>query len=271
MTVSAETRRTRSQTKWSLLTVALCLLSLLIGRYTARPGSPSKPYEKKAQRSDKTVAKDLEVVTPYGPAITHSQGGYPPELIRRARKILNGDGVRVWDMSRDRPSRKLYHVSVVGGMEGTFLERDGTYVQVDSGSELIAINEILTEYRFTRQDFDSPQSVHLFLSKIIALQSGPIGLIPASNFGLKTIGPLADWLYGTEKDEAVLRKLFQDPQFVFDDDVWTVVFNVLRPNGAVDRWTVIGEHSPQTSTNAIWTMRRVRIKPPGTFSYPLIG
>jgi hypothetical protein len=108
-------------------------------------------------------------------------------------------------LSRDRRSGKLFRVSVMGGQEGIFLEREGSYVQVDSGSELIAINEILTEYEFTRQDFDNPQSVDSFLSEVIGLHASYPGLILDSRFGITTMGPLEDWLHRTEKDEAVLR------------------------------------------------------------------
>jgi len=157
------------------------------------------------------------------------------------------------------------------GAQGMFVERNGTYVQVDSGAELIAINEILAGYEFTRQDFNVPQRVDAFLDEIIWLHTGTPGLTPGSSFGLKTMGPLEDWLRGSEKDEAVLRKLCEDPQFVFDQDVWTVVFNMIRADGAVDRWRVVGRHDRQTNTNEIWAMRRITIKPAGTFSYPMFG
>jgi hypothetical protein len=157
------------------------------------------------------------------------------------------------------------------GTAGTFMERNGTYVQVDSGAELIAINEIIAEYKFTRQDFDEPQRVYLFLDEIIALQKDPHGVIVASNFGFNIMGQLEYWLGREEKDETVLRNLCQDHQLTFDGNIWTAVFNMLRPDGSVDRWMVIGEHNPQTNTNEIWGIRRITIKPPGTFSYPIYG
>lgn len=257
--------------KWSLLTASLCLLSLLAGRYTAQPGHAPEPDGPDAQTVHEPVAKDFEAVTPYRPAVTTSQGDYTAELIRRAGKILDGDILRVRRTRRDWLRRKLFLVWVTGPTQGTFLEREGVYVHVDSGSELIAINEILMEYKFTRQDFDSPQSVDSFLAEVIALQQGSIGLTPGSSFGLRGMGLLDEWLRGTEKDEAVLRELCEDPEFVFDGDVWTVVFNVFRPDGAVDRWRVVGEHDSRANVNEIWGIRVAPLKPPGTFSYALIG
>jgi hypothetical protein len=157
------------------------------------------------------------------------------------------------------------------GRAGTFLERDGTYVQVDSGSELIAINEILMEHKFTRQDFDNPQSVETFLDKILWLHSGTPGLITCSSLAFERMRPPEDWLRGVEKDKAILRELCKDPEFAFDGAVWTVVFNVIRSDGAVDRWRVVGEHDPQTNTNEIWGIRSRPFKLPGTFSYPIFG
>ena len=268
---SLEIDRRHMRTKWWLLTVCLCLLSMLAGRYTVRPEAPPGRDGREVEAMDKIGAEDIETVEPYGPIITRSEGNYTPELIRRASHILNGYTLKIGPPGRERGSKKLFRVSVMGGMGGTFLERDGSYVQVDSGSELIAINEILIEHKFTRHDFDNPQSVDSFLREIIWLHSGTPGLTPCSSHAFERMRPPEDWLRGTEKDEAVLRELCEDPEFAFDGDVWTVVFNVIRSDGAVDRWRVVGEHDPLTNTNEIWAIRSISFKPPRTFSYPLYG
>jgi uncharacterized ubiquitin-like protein YukD len=270
-TDSSSGERKQARTKWAIVTAGLCLASLLAGRYTARPQASAEPDHRSVPIARRTPAEDIETVEPYGPIITDSQGDYTPELIRRASHILNGYTLRVWDGRRDWLSKKLFMVVVMDGAAGTFMERNGTYIQVDSGAELIATNEILTEYSFTRQDFDHPQRACSFLDEVTALQRDSAGIILGSGFGDKVMGPLEYWLGREEKDEAVLRNLCRDPEFTFDGDVWTAVFNMIKPDGGVDRWRVVGEHDSQANINEIWGIRVVPLKPPGTFSYALLG
>jgi len=269
-TSSPEVKKRNVRTKWSWLTLGFCLLSFLAGRYWARAGSSLEPDKKQVEVVEKVTGEDFEVVAPYGPIVTRSEGDYTPELLRRASHVLNGYTLSVRQLSRESHPNKLFRVSVMGGMEGIFWEKDGAYVHVDSKSELIAINEILLEHKFRRQDFDDPRRVDSLLDEIIWLHSGSSGLIPCSSLAFERMRPLDDWLRGTEKDQAVLRALCQDPEFSFDGDVWVVVFNVIGPDGAVDRYRVVGRHNSLVSVNEIWGIRSISVKPPGTFSYPIL-
>jgi hypothetical protein len=149
------------------------------------------------------------------------------------------------------------------------MEKEGKYIHVNSGSELIAINEILSEYKLTRRDFVEPKRFR-FLHEVATLHDMS-GLMFLATSALKGMGPLEFWLRGTEKDEAVLRALCRDPEFVFEGNTWTVIFNMIRPDGAVDQWTVIGEHDPRAERSEIWKIEVTPLKPPGTFSYAMIG
>ncbi len=80
-----------------------------------------------------------------------------------------------------------------------------------------------------------------------------------------------EWLRGSEKSVAVLKDLCKDPQFMFQEDTWTVVFNIFTFDGSVDRWKVIGEHDPKANKNQILNIDVAPLKPAGTFSWPYIG
>lgn len=256
--------------KWVTVTAGLCVASLLAGWYARGPGKVVGPRADQNEVARAQTPADMEEVTPYSPIVTHSEGSYTPELVRVASRVLGGYTLSIRDLS-PRYSKKVFLVSVMRGRQGIFMERGGTYVQVDSGSELIAINEILAEYEFTRRDFDIPQKVDSFLGDVAMFHDGPIGFVIGSSFRLRIMGPLEDWLRGSEKSEAALRELCKDPEFVFDHDVWTVVFNLIRSDGALERWRVVGEHDQRANTNTIWGIRIVPVRPPGTFTYPLFG
>lgn len=79
---------------------------------------------------------------------------------------------------------------------------------------------------------------------------------------------------GREKSKAVFRELFRDPEFMFEGNKWTVVFNVIKEGeggGAVDKWKVLGQHDPETNINRMEKIEVTMLKPKGTFSYPLVG
>lgn len=202
-------------------------------------------------------------------SIDRTKDGCPPELLSKAAKMLQDNVIAVWDVQNDWSSHRLYLVVTYLGEESLFMDRDGHYIRLDSGSELIAINEVLQGYRFGREHVNDPQRVFQFLGEITFLHEGP-GLVPGSSFALKTMGRLSDWLRGTAQNQADLLELCEDPDFVFEGNTWTVVFNAIKRNGGVDRWRVVGEHDPEADRNEILRIDVCNILPKGTFSYPMI-
>lgn len=197
--------------------------------------------------------------------------GCPPALLSTARKVLGEDILQAWGGQTPwPPTKKVYAVVGESGEVGIFLERDGAYVHVNSGAELLAISEIVGEFKFTRQDFDDPHKVHFLLGEIASLHQGP-GRCAGSGVMLrKTMGRDFEWLRGTEEDGAVLRELSRDPHFTFDGNTWSVMFNVFKADGSVDRWRVVGEHDPQANRNQILNIEIAPLKPAGTFSWPFM-
>jgi len=193
--------------------------------------------------------------------------GCPPELLTEASKVFGERVVQVWGGQTPWwPRKHVYIIVTYSGKEGVFLEKDGRYVHVNAGAELLAINEILREIKFTRADFNDPQETHRFLTEVACLHRGP-RLVPGSWFILNSA---SHWLRGEEQDETVLIRLCKDPQFTFEGNTWTVVFNVFKPDGSVDEWRVVGEHDPDARANLILASDLAPLKPPGTFSYALM-
>jgi len=203
--------------------------------------------------------------------LDHTNGRCPPDLLTKAGKILGGRIIEVWDASSPWPSKTktLYLVTANSGKRGIFMVADGGYIHVNSRAELLAINEILREHAFTRRDFNDIQKVDLFLSEVMFLHHGP-SLVPGSSLMLR-MTDASRWLRGTEKNEAILRELCEDPQFSFEGEVWSVVFNAFKPDGSVDQWKIVGEHHPEENINQILGVEVIPLKPPGTFSNPLMG
>jgi len=139
-----------------------------------------------------------------------------------------------------------------------------------SPAQLCVINEKLEDYRFIREHFEDPERVWPLLQKVVGLYYDAPGYLVGSSVSLRIIdgGDLSRWLQGREKDEAVFRQLYHDPQFMFEGNKWKVVFNVLRPDGGVDKWQVVGEQYPEKEYNQIDTIQISTLKPKGTFSQP---
>jgi hypothetical protein len=193
---------------------------------------------------------------------------YPPELLARAEAILGEPIERISPMEWKRTRRNVFLVETYRGGLGVFMEFNGKYVFVNAKAELIAVNQILESYRFTRKDFADPQKACSFISEVIFLCRRPPFEL-ATGLTLRTMERvgLKGWLQGTEESEAALKALFRDLEFVFEESRWTVSFNVLVPDGGVDRWTLIGQHNAQTNTNEVWDVDIARVKPAGTFSW----
>lgn len=193
-----------------------------------------------------------------------------PQLLEETGDILGSPIVNVWPFVVGRGSNKVFAVAAANGKRGWFVKREGHYVRLDSGAELIGINEVFRDYRFTRQDFNDPAIVFDFLSHAVSLCGTGQGM-PASSHGLLRMGDLSSWLRGTEKDEAAIKKLCRDPEFIFKGNNWKVTFNMFRPGGSVSQFILSGRHDPQANANEILSMSVTTIRPPGTFSYPLGG
>jgi hypothetical protein len=214
-------------------------------------------------------APPAEVTVPQADFKTYT----PPPLISTAESVLRGPVVNVGIHTFDWSSKKIFVVYTRRGKVGTFMENNGDYIQMNSRSGVSAINEVLRDYRFTRQGFADAESVYHFLETVVLLYEGegrPIG----SSVFLGTLGGpegVARWSRHSKKIETALREVCRDPQFIFEGDAWVVTFNVLRPDGGVDQWKVEGEFSPATQSNAIRKMDKRALKKHGTFAYMMIG
>jgi len=94
----------RMPARWLVVTLGLCSICLLIGRYTAHPEAPTASNRQQMPIAAPNAAEDFEPIEPYGPIVANSRGDYAPELIRKASHILNGYTLRVHDVSRDKSS-----------------------------------------------------------------------------------------------------------------------------------------------------------------------
>lgn len=228
-------------------------------------------------RSNPPVVRDASehrealVRAPYGlltPQIIAD--GTPPALLPLARMALNDEIWRISVVEYGWLSKSLFMVTTSRGKTGIFMEKSGGFAHVNSGRGLTAINEILQEYHFARDDFSDPERVYAFLKEVTFLRTGP-RLIPCSSVGLRKIGPIRDWLKYLEDEELVIRELCEDPVFAFHGSTWTVVFNVMLPDGGVDQWTVTGVHDLEANVNQILSVGVCEVKPADTFHYPLLG
>ncbi len=197
----------------------------------------------------------------------------PPLLISTAERVLRGPVVNVGIHTFDWSSKKIFVVYTKRGKVGTFTENNAHYIQMNSPSGITAINEVLRDYRFTRQGFADAESVYHFLETVVLLYEGEGRFIGSSVFLGVLGGPegIALWSRHSKKIETALRGVCRDPRFVFDGDTWVVTFNVFRPDGGVDQWRVEGEFSPATHSNAIHKMDTNVLKKRGTFAYMMIG
>ncbi|GEM_PF-1964299 len=184
--------------------------------------------------------------------------------------VLNDEIWRIAVVEYNWSSKNVFMVTTSRGKTGIFMEKSAGFVHVNSGRGLTAMNEILQEYHFARDDFSDPERVYAFLNEVTFLRTGP-RLIPCSSVGLRKIGPIRAWLKYLEDDELVIRELCEDPVFTFVGDTWTVVFNVMLPDGGVDQWTVTGVHDSEANVNQILSAEVCEVKPADTFHYPLLG
>lgn len=223
-----------------------------------------------AKQSD--ASENLPDDEPEYQFIDHTRSGCPRRLLVKGTHILGERVLHAWDdnMPGDT-TRRRYTLETQSRKYAIFLEKDGDYVYLNSGAELLGINEIIAEQRFTRQDFNDPDKVDSLLSETARLH-GRMAHIPGSSVILRTTrGNDSWWLHGTEKDAAVLRELSKDPQFVFDGNFWNVTVNMFKADGSVDRWKVVGEHDPQVNRNQILNIEIAPLKPARTFSWPFLS
>lgn len=244
------------------LRVSVCLFAAVVTMCSCCKREPSPYYMDPARRQ-------------YSDEIMRKQ---PPELVAKARSALDGQlaEVWVWDDDDDWLSKRVFNFTDVYGEEATFLETDGDYIQINCPSGIPALNEILSEYTFAKEDFDDRKKTHYFLEEIEHYYGAVGGSCVASSVFLETdarkeMGDRADWLQGKEKNEAVLVRLCKDPRFEFEGNKWRVTFNVFEPDGSVDKWEVTGEYDPGTQSNKIHTIDVSRLKRRGTFFYPVAG
>jgi hypothetical protein len=141
-----------------------------------------------------------------------------------------------------------------------------------SAQELAGINNNLIDYMFLKRHFDEPDRIWAFLQELAVLHYDSFPFV-ASRGTLWTVRPddISSWLNAKEKNEKAFKELCSDPQFIFEENKWKVVFNVFKKDGSVDKWQVEGEHYPQKRYNQVQKIKITTLRAPGTFSCPMIG
>ncbi len=152
------------------------------------------------------------------------------------------------------------------------MPRNGVYVQVNSKGNMKALDKIFREYKFPRSGFEDTAKVHSSVSFLVEVYGDFTYCFVGSSWFVKwteqtdvEYGGTADWLQGPKKT-SLFSDLCRDPVFVFRDNTWTVVFNVFKGSGSVDRWRVTGEFDPENERNSFHGVDITNIKPRGTFS-----
>lgn len=142
-----------------------------------------------------------------------------------------------------------------------------------SPPDISVINDSLKDYRFIRQHFEDPDRVKSFLARLVVLYCNGWYHEVASSATLRTMerSGLQAWLRAREKSEIVLRGLCSDPKVVLEGNKWKVVFNVLKRDGSVEMWQVVGKNEPEHEYNQIHKIEITTLKPAGTFSWPMMG
>ena len=126
----------------------------------------------------------------------------------------------------------------------------------------------LESNRFDLGDFNDNQKIWDLLQSLINTHYR--GIL-ASRRLAKIFDDPSAWLRGTEKSEAVLWEVCREPAFTFTPEKCSVVFNVIRMTGGVDEWTVVFRKVPEDETIEIFRVEITTKKPPGTFSWALVG
>lgn len=199
---------------------------------------------------------------------------FPPDLVAKARKVLHGRIDVAWEYGYDWLDGKLALFSTNRDEHVMYLHRDDEYLLVHSKKgDYSVLNEILSEYTFARREFNDPEEVDYFLGLLVSLWEGPDRYIGSSVLirVLEACEEIEGWLRGRENDEAVFRYLCRDPVFVFDQDRWTVVWNVFRVDGRVEQWCAVGQFDDKTQTNRIQSIAKRILKRPGTFTSAMMG
>ncbi len=198
---------------------------------------------------------------------------FPPELLARAHDVLGERVVRAWEYDYEWLTGELIRFSTDSDRHAVFLHRAGEYVRVNPPGDCSVMNEILSQFTFARAEFRDPDKVDSFLGLIVSLWQGPDRYIGSSVLirVLENSDGIDGWLGGREKDERVLLDLCEDPEFTFEQNDWTVVFNVFRANGSVDRWRVAGEFNAATQSNKMDRIAIRALKRPGTFDSAMMG
>lgn len=202
-----------------------------------------------------------------------TEAGCPPELLGKVMALVPGRDLNIYDRRYSWLSKRLIRFVTDYAENIMFVQRDGAYAQVNSKDNMQVLNDIFLEYKFPRSGFGDIAEVDSFLSALVDLYGDFAYCFVGSSLFVKLVeqdqveyGGTADWVRGTEKDLAVFSDLCRDPVFVLRGNTWTVVFNVFKASGSVDRWHVVGQFDPETERVSISTIHITNIKPKGTFS-----
>jgi hypothetical protein len=78
-----------------------------------------------------------------GEFLDRTKDGASPQLVARAEKALRGNIVRIWERNNAWSSRRIFTVYTSQGDQGVFVEKEGNYIQINSGLKIELVNEIL--------------------------------------------------------------------------------------------------------------------------------
>jgi hypothetical protein len=156
----------------------------------------------------------------------------------------------------------------------------GLYFTVSSGPVLARVNDAWQVWGVTRDTLDDKVDVwSLFVQTcgfVDELTNPDHARITSWMFvGARAMfkGP-SDWLREkdrNEPNEVVVAELFRDPEFVFKGADWTVVVNVFRLDGRVDRWELAGNMERETKLLRAKRIHVAPLKPVGTYQWPFLG
>jgi hypothetical protein len=203
-----------------------------------------------------------------------TKAGCPPEVLAKVMALVPGRDLNIYDRRFTWLPEPLIRFETDHAENIIFMQRNGAYVHVNSkDNNMEALNEVFRDYKFPRSGFQDTAKVHSFLSFLVVVYGDFTYCFVGSSWFVKwtegtqvEYGGTADWVRGTEKDVSVFLDLCRDPVFVFRDNTWTVVFNVFKGSGSVDRWRVTGQFDPEAERISISTIDITNIKPKGTFS-----
>jgi hypothetical protein len=156
----------------------------------------------------------------------------------------------------------------------------GFYFTVDSGPVLAQVNDAWRVWRFTRDAVGNRMDVWNILGQTCGfvetlVNPDHVGVSSRMFAGATVMCNWpSEWLREEDRNEpnkAIVAELLRDPEFVFKGADWTVVVNVFRADGRVERWELAGNMERETRLMRVKRIHVAPLKPVGTYQWPFLG